>query len=256
MGIPDIEALIGAYALDAVEPDERAAVEAHLATCPRCRAELADHLEAASMLAYTGAPAPEGLWDRIASALEEPPPAMRLAVVSQPGQGSQPGEPDQPGRARSRRSRRPLVLAALAAAAVVVIAALSLQVLHQGGQIDRLTSQTALRRAADQALDDPTSQKLTLSSPTGAKSSAIAVLSDTGTGYIMAANLPTLPEDRTYQLWAITPTQVVSLGLLGTDPHLNAFPAHGKITGLAVTDEVAGGVTQSAHAPVIVAHAT
>jgi anti-sigma factor RsiW len=244
LGIPDIEALIGAYALDAVEPDERAAVEAHLATCPRCRAELADHLEAASMLAYTGAPAPEGLWDRIASALEEPPPAMRLEVVG------------QPGRARPRRSRRSLVLAGLAAAAVLVIAALSLQVLHQGGQIDRLSSQTALRRAADQALDDPTSQKLTLASPTGAKSSAIAVLSDTGTGYIMATDLPTLPKDRTYQLWAITPTQVVSLGLLGTDPHLNAFPAHGKITGLAVTNEVAGGVTQSARAPVIVARQT
>jgi anti-sigma factor RsiW len=236
--IPDIEALIGAYALDAVEPDEREAVEAHLATCPRCRAELADHLEAASMLAYTGAPAPDGLWPRIAAALEEPPPAMRLEVVGQP---------------RPAKSRRPRVLVALAAAAVVVIAVLSVQVIHQGGQINRLSSQTALRRAADQALDDPTSQKLTLESPSGAKTSAIAVISDSGTGYLMPSNLPALPQDRTYQLWAITPTNVVSLGLLGTDPHLNAFPAHGKITGLAVTDEEAGGVTQSKNAPVIVA---
>jgi Anti-sigma-K factor rskA/Putative zinc-finger len=245
LGTPDIEALIGAYALDAVEPDERAAVEAHLATCPRCRAELADHLEVASMLAYTGAPAPDGLWTRIASALEEPPPAMRLQVVGSPTPAT-----------NKRRSR---ALVGLAAAAVLLIVVLGVQVLHQGGQIDRLNTaahQSALGRAADQALLEPTSQKLKLTSPSGDKASAIAVLTDSGTGYLMPANLPALPKGRTYQLWGITPTQVVSLGLLGPDPHLNAFPAHGQITGLAVTDEVAGGVTQSTHAPVIVARPT
>lgn len=239
MGTSEIESLIGAYALDAVEPDERQAIEAHLATCPRCRAELADHLEVASMLAYSGAPAPERLWARIASSLEEAPPALRLEVVDRP-------------RASARRRSR--VLVALAAAAVVLIVGLGVQVLHQGGQIDRLNTaahQSALSRAAEQALSDPASQKLKLTSPNGSKGSAIAVLTDSGTGYLMPANLPALPKGRTYQLWGVTPTQVVSLGLLGPDPQLNAFPAHGHFTALAVTDEVAGGVTQSKHAPVI-----
>ncbi len=80
--VPEIEELIGAYALDAVDDDERNAVEQHLAVCARCRAELVEHREVAALLAYEGAPAPSDVWDRIVVTLEEPPPAMRLKVDS------------------------------------------------------------------------------------------------------------------------------------------------------------------------------
>ena len=36
---------LAAYAVDALDPDERAAVEAHLDGCAPCRAELAEHWE-------------------------------------------------------------------------------------------------------------------------------------------------------------------------------------------------------------------
>ena len=39
----DFQDLLGAYALDAVDPTERDEIERHLATCPRCRAEVAEH---------------------------------------------------------------------------------------------------------------------------------------------------------------------------------------------------------------------
>ena len=82
----EIEELLGAYALDAVDEDERREVEEHLATCPRCRGEVAAHREVAAMLGNaTGegpAVAPENLWDRIAASLQEEPPA--LASVVQP----------------------------------------------------------------------------------------------------------------------------------------------------------------------------
>ena len=42
----DFQDLLGAYALDAVTPDERSALEAHLASCPTCPAEV-DGLRAA-----------------------------------------------------------------------------------------------------------------------------------------------------------------------------------------------------------------
>ncbi|MDQ1391403.1 MAG: hypothetical protein QOF30_380 [Acidimicrobiaceae bacterium] len=74
----DLQELLGAYALDAVEPDEASAIERHLPTCPRCRNELADHREVAALLGYAGGTAPSGLWDRIIASLEEPPPALRL----------------------------------------------------------------------------------------------------------------------------------------------------------------------------------
>src|SRR5436309_8412009 len=73
--------LLGAYALDAVAVDERDAIDRHLQECPRCRAEVADHRTVASFLGSAGGPAPEGLWDRIAGALEEAPPELRLAPV-------------------------------------------------------------------------------------------------------------------------------------------------------------------------------
>jgi anti-sigma factor RsiW len=241
--VSELESLIGAYALDAVDPDERAAIDAHLAECPRCRAELADHLEVAAMLAHTGAPAPEGLWRRIAAALEEPPPALRLEVVD--------------GARAPARRRRNRVRAILAAAAAIVIVAMGVQLVRQGNQIDDLHHAVAandVTSAAMQALADPSSQKLTLSSPSGAKSSATAVITSGGAGFLMPSGLPPLAPDRTYQLWAIMPGKVISLGLLGADPGITAFSGKGAIKGLAVTDEVAGGVVQTSNAPVLEVH--
>ena len=45
----------------------------------RCRAEVEGHREVASMLGNSGADAPEGVWDRIASQLEDTPPPMAPA---------------------------------------------------------------------------------------------------------------------------------------------------------------------------------
>ena len=66
----EIQELLGAYALDAVEDAERDAIELHLRECPRCRAEVADHREVASLIGHGGAPAPDGVWDRIVGALD------------------------------------------------------------------------------------------------------------------------------------------------------------------------------------------
>src|SRR5688500_178006 len=73
----EIRELLGAFALDATSDEERLEIEAHLSSCPRCRAEVADHRETASMLAAVGAPAPEGVWEGIASALDGPIPIDR-----------------------------------------------------------------------------------------------------------------------------------------------------------------------------------
>ena len=66
----DIEELLGAYALDAVDPDEARLVEEHLVECPRCRAEVAAHREVAALLTSgTSDPVPDGVWDRITADL-------------------------------------------------------------------------------------------------------------------------------------------------------------------------------------------
>ena len=49
----ELELLVSLHALDALEPDEAAAVEAHLAECDVCRAAFDEALETAAMLALT-----------------------------------------------------------------------------------------------------------------------------------------------------------------------------------------------------------
>jgi hypothetical protein len=65
----EITELLGAYALDAVSPEEAAEIEEHLVECPRCRAEVAAHREVAGVLGNLGGSAPAGLWARIADEL-------------------------------------------------------------------------------------------------------------------------------------------------------------------------------------------
>ena len=78
-----------------------------------------------------------------------------------------------------------------------------------------------------------------------------------GTGFVVedgGAGLAPLPSGRTYQLWGMVGTTAISLGLLGHHPGTVPFSVAGsrRVSAFAVTDEVAGGVVQSANPPVAV----
>lgn len=233
--------LLGAYSLHAVDPDEAALVERHLADCPRCRAELAEHAEVAALLGNHGGDAPEGLWDRIADALEDAPPPMRPLPVE-----TTPGEARVIPITRAGFGRNPLAFIATAAAAVA-IALLGVQVVRQDGEIDDLRSamvDDALLTAANEALAAPDGARSTLRSPDGRVSATAVVLPD-GSGFLLGDGLPELSDDRTYQLWGQVGDQLVSLGVLGAAPDVVAFRAAGEVSALAITEEVAGGVERS-----------
>ena len=232
----EIAELLGAYALDAVDPDEHAEVEDHLATCAKCRAEVAEHREVAALLANTGATAPDGLWDRISGTLDAAPPPIDLGAV----------------RRRRRWMPSQAALGAAAAAAVVVVALLGWQINDQGQRIDDLQAALTdpLVPAFEEALDDPDSQVFELASADGGLKVRGAILSD-GTGYLRASSLPDLDAGRTYQLWGITGEQAVSLGVLGDEPGVVTFRSVGYRV-IAVTEEVAPGVIQSQNDPVVV----
>lgn len=237
----EVAELLGAYALDAVDVEDRDAVEQHLNECPRCRAEVADHRTVASFLGSAGGRAPDGLWDRIAGSLEEAPPELRLAPVVP---------------LKDRRSVTLRVGAAAAAAvAAGVIAVLGVQVVHLNNEVDKMSTSehadTALLSAATHALADPSTQKVSMRSTDGQRSAEVALTPD-GTGFLVADDLPALPTDRTYQLWALAGGQKISAGVLGARPGVVAFRyAPSGLTGFAVTDEQAGGVVSSQNAPVV-----
>jgi hypothetical protein len=73
-----------------------------------------------------------------------------------------------------------------------------------------------------------------------------------GTSRADAVDLPSLPGDQTYQLWAVVGDEIVSVGLLGQDPLDVPLRIEGEPSVLALTVEVAGGVAVSQAQPVAV----
>jgi anti-sigma-K factor RskA len=240
----EIRELLGAYALHAVPEDERRAVENHLASCRVCRVEVEEHRSTAAMLAATGAPAPRGLWDRIAGAIEAAPPVDHRAAREAPRHGRR-----RPG-AFARWAA-----AAAAAVAVLAIVGLGLKVVQQDRVLDRLVAtseERGLVQAANAALLDPGASRITLSSEERGVV-VDAVFLPNGTGYLVRNNLRPLPAGRTYQLWALDEGIPISLGVLGRQPGVVAFSVDPRVGGLAITEERSGGVVSTENDPVVMA---
>jgi hypothetical protein len=233
----EVESLLGAYALDAVDPDEANIIELHLRDCPRCQAEVAEHRETAALLAHSGQPAPSGVWDNIVANLEDRPPRpafLESATVT------------------PIRRWRPRMSALVAVAAAIMLVV--------GGEAWFVSRQSSGTRPGGDGLDtaiiaayaDPHSKSVRLES-SDKKSYADVVLLPNGTGFLVRNNLPRLTDDRTYQLWGNVGTALVSLGVLGTSPAKLAFAVRAPaLAALAITEEQAGGVVVSKNPPVLV----
>ena len=261
----DIQELLGAFALDAVDDDERDVIAAHLAGCPRCRAEVEGHRETAALLAHSGERAPEGVWDRIATALDESPPALDLTRIVHMQQAAEPAEQadDLAERRMARAAPRSISLR-LAAATMAVAAAITLFLgvalgRNDNDRLDRLEAlaqdmeKAVVRNAAYAALDDSRNEKIRLVSTDGTASAQVVRRPD-GTGYLVPGTLAPLPAGRVYQLWAVRSDAKISLGVLGAVPEVSAFRMNGPVAAFAVTEEAAGGVSTTENQPVIVGY--
>ena len=275
--------LLGAYALDAVDHDERRALEAHLAVCPSCQAEVMEHMEVAAALS-TQYPAtmPDGLWDRIATQIDNGPtsaggeplhlPRLTMFDPVDPAGTTMDAIDDEPAvnapdtvvsLDEARRSRRPgrIATGLVAAAAAIVIALLGAGLVRANDEntkarevADSIARRPAIEVAAQRALEDPANKRYVLTSETsGAK--ATAVLTANGDGYLLPEGMPNLPPDRAYQLWEIGTAGPVSLGVMGNEPRATAFHVHGAVPMLAITNEVAGGVPAPQTKPLMTATA-
>lgn len=253
-----IEGLLGAFALDAVGPDEAEAVERHLAECPRCRAEVDAGREVAGHLGTStrvgdSEPLPEGLWDRIAGGLGNAPSLTE--TLPRPAPLGQGGANVVDLEARTARRRRPprwaAVAAAVAVAAIAVLGVRLGQIDHQLGNANHALESKGLTATVQAALRAPTHRLVQLDSPRGSEVAEIVVLSD-GQGYLASSSMAPLPAGETYQLWAIRHGRPVSMGLLGRHPGLAAFSLASTQAPsvLAVTVEPAGGVVAPDHSPV------
>jgi anti-sigma-K factor RskA len=245
MSHDDASDLLGAYALDAVDGDEFTELNAHLESCPRCRAELDSLREVAAAMGNSVEPLPEGLWSQIAIRLPErqevqdPPPMPRLV----PDTSSPFRSPaSAAGPTRQRRTLQTIIGAiAVAAAAVAVVFGIGL--VRADNKVSNLQSvQAAPSSAVTAALNTPGHRVITLDSSTHEEKAKMVVL-PSGQGYMVSSTLPSLDKGRTYQLWAIEGNQPISLGLLGSSPSQAAFTMAGSTnpSHLSITAEPAGG---------------
>lgn len=230
----DLDELLGAYALDAVEPHERRRVEDYLEINPRAADEVQQHREVATMLAFTGMDAPDGVWSRISEEIGRPdtapPPGPELAKVMALDEG------------RERRERRRRGVAAVApwvvsAAAAAVVAVLAISIVDGGD-----TPSDPIASAVDAARADRDSIATTLVSD-ASDARAEAIIDQDGHGYVIAQDLPTLSDDQTYQLWGVVDDdQVISLGIFGPNPEIETFTVESEVSALAITIEQVPGV--------------
>jgi anti-sigma-K factor RskA len=210
-----IHDLTAAYVLDALELGELEAFEQHLATCERCRDEVAELSTAAGSLAYGAAPVtpPPGLRDRILeTARAERPNVVPL------------------------RPRWALPIAA--AAAVAACAAIGL------GAWD-VSLHNQLDGARDQAL---------VRVPVSGASGSLVVASG-GSATLVLSDLVAAPPGKTYEAWVLSGRAVSPAGLFrgGSSTTVVAL-SHPVPTGseVAVTVEPAGGSSAPTHKPLIV----
>lgn len=253
--------LLGAYALDAVEPDEHRRIEAHLHTCPWCSAEVAEDRELAAFLAHTGTDAPEGVWDRIVAELSPPAPPVRMSFIAAGAidplaeAGSEPAAASSNVVALSSRSVRTRTLAAILGAAAVLLAALGFVAVDQSRQADKVRDDFASGTIPQSAGD--LSVKLT-----GDDDDAVAraVVNPSGKGYLVANDLPDPGRDKLYQLWGQVDGVVLSLGTFDSETDVVNFQIDpSQLDGMeafAVTEEPMPGVQRSDHGPVLAGQVT
>jgi anti-sigma-K factor RskA len=222
----DIHALVGLYVVDALEDDERERFEAHLPDCTACTDEVAEFRATTSRLSGLMA--------------ENPPPALRSAIMERIGATRQASPVVRLDQARPRRASRRWIAPALAAAAAVVALLLGIGWGMTHRALDREESITAVLTAPDAE---------TIPLDGSAPGDMHLVYSPSQDHSVVVADgLADVPSDRTYALWFISEDGTPSpAGLFRPDKGHARTIITGTPKGykaLGVTEEPSGGSPQ------------
>lgn len=206
----DLHHLAAAYALDALDADERAAFEAHYPSCEICSAEVVDYRETAAVLAgATATPAPAGLEDKVMAAVartRQIPPMVPDRVV------------DLAERRRTRTHRTGLI----AAAAAVVIVVVGLTVSLRGTDADGVETVLEAPDAVVTSLEGEAGRLQVIWSP------------DLDRVAVIGSDLPDPGPGMTYELWFLLDDEVAPAGLFAPDDN-------GLIRAVLDVDDIDGG---------------
>lgn len=237
---------VAAYALDALDPDDRTEFEGHLATCAICQREVDEMQNVAGLLAHAA--------DDVA-----PPPALRDRIMRAARDQRSP-------RPRSRHSLWRTVpwLAAAAGLAIAAVQTTRYRREHADGVLAeaenaRLRLDVSARDSLLSAVLAPGVQTIEMRA-TGQPPAARLYYNRVTRELLLAAySLPPASPGRTYQLWGLVPGRdPVSLGVFNTDQQGRArvllqVPAGSSVAQSAVTEEPAGGSPAPTTTPFLVA---
>jgi anti-sigma-K factor RskA len=240
------------YALDALDPDERAAIEEHLAACPTCRAELEEHRTTLARLVTPAEEPPPSVWAGIAQQLPQLggdhatvrsplPDADDPAADRGADRGADVVPLHAPRHARRRRSVSPGGWLAAAAALVVVLGLGAVLVARSGDD-----SPSSVADLAAAAADAPGAVVIPLEDDDGNEVARVVLAADdSATDFVLLDNLAQLPATASYQLWETGSVAPVSLGVLGDGSvKASAIAAPADVTSLALSQEPRNGVPQ------------
>jgi anti-sigma-K factor RskA len=261
----DPHALTGAYAVDALSPDERTAFEAHLRGCAECAEEVLSLQATAARLGATAAAAPPpslraDVLGRIRTVRQLPPDRAGADVLPSVPEAAEPSQAGWPGGAGLpailrwwQRRWEPWQAGLAAAACLATVAAVTLGVVavRQDHRADRaVAAQAALVRV----LAAPDVR--VAAGPVGTVGRARVLVSDTlDEGVLVVDGLPDAPAGRSYQAWYVAGGTARSAGLVPlaasgpTTRELDGDP--GNATTVALTIEPAGGSDQPTTKPIV-----
>jgi hypothetical protein len=235
----ELDELLPLYALDALDGDERAQVARYVERDADARTEVESLREAAAFIPPRDVAAPASLWAGIESSLGDttagPTPPLRPVDAS-------------PNTAKRGLRRGRTVVALLAAAAVIVVGVLGVQLFRQQARIDELAAEMhrdPMEQQAMAARAAAGAHVIPLADMHGGAGTTEVVMLPDGTGYLFGQQLPTLDGHSAYQLWAQVgegaSAQMISLGVLGSDPGIVPFRLTATPTMFEVTRETGTG---------------
>ncbi len=234
----DLHMLTGAYALDALDPDERSSFQGHMASCESCREEVAGLQATGAMLGLAAAVAPDDAFGRRVMA--------QVRTTRQQPPLTEAGGAVLPMVLRRARTTSRALLA-VAAALVVVAGTLGGVAVHERQRADQIAAATA---AVTSVLSAPDARIIAGRGDHG--STASAVLSPSRSSAVFVGQtMPDVDADHALQLWVLGEGNPISVGLL--DP-AQPIVAHDVKPGLrlGVTVEPAGGSTKPTTPPIMV----
>ncbi|MGW3864601.1 anti-sigma factor [Streptomyces sp. NPDC005047] len=239
MTTAELHTLTGAYALDALEEEERFAFERHLAGCESCGQEVRELTATAARLGLAASlPAPPGLKVQVMG---------RVAEVRQ-----QP--PDSPDSASASRRRGRVMRWALAAC-LAGVAALGGTTLWQYQRAEEAGHEAREARAeADRVarvLSAPDA-RVASADVDGAGRGSVVVSRGQDEAVFITSSMAEPPEGKVYQLWFADGDRMRPAGLMNpsrTDQSVPMTGSVGAASAVGVTLEPAGGSEQPTTSP-------